>query len=62
MNTANQSLEVLFDKIDNSKLPTWSKTTIAVSLAITPLLDILSKLILVKLVFDFIGKLFNFSW
>jgi hypothetical protein len=60
MKEANQILENLFDKITKSRLPDWAKTIIVVSLALTPLLEIFSRVVLVKQVADLIEKLLGF--
>jgi len=39
MKETTPALVTLFDKVDMSELPTWAKTTIAVTLALTPTLE-----------------------
>ena len=49
--------ESLFDKAMKAKLPKWVQTIIALSQALTPLLQILAPLMLARLLFDLILKL-----
>ena len=53
----NENLESLIETITKSRLPNWAKTTIAVSVGVTPLLQVLVPLILVKLIADLLLKL-----
>jgi hypothetical protein len=55
--TENKSLENLIETVTRSKLPNWAKTTIAVSVGITPVLELLVPLILLTLVLNFLAKL-----
>ena len=54
---SNKSLESLFDKVTKSKLPNWAKTTIALSIFLSPLLEYLSRWILLKQVAEIVSKL-----
>jgi hypothetical protein len=49
--------ESLFDKVTKSKLPDWAKTTIALCLALTPLVEILVPLIMARLFIDLVLQL-----
>ena len=49
--------ESLFDKAMRAKLPKWVQTIIALSQALTPLLQILVPLILARLLADLILRL-----
>jgi hypothetical protein len=53
----NKTLESLFEKITESELPDWAKTTVVVSLALTPLFQILTPLLLLLLVANLLVKL-----
>jgi hypothetical protein len=58
MKEINPISESFYDKITKSRfLPDWAKATIAISLALTPLLEILYRYVLVKQVADLITKL-----
>ncbi len=57
---SNQSLDNLLQTVTKSKLPVWAKTTISVSLGVTPLLEVLVPLVIAKLIADLVLKLLGF--
>ena len=56
----NKTLESLIETIALSELPYWAKTTIAVSVGITPLLQVLVPLIMTGLFLKFLATLLGF--
>ena len=60
MKETKQSPESFFVKVTKSELPNWAKTTIAVSLVLTPLLEMLSKLIIVRQLADLVERLLSY--
>ena len=60
MTQTTKTLAPLLDKVNKSKLPNWAKTTILVAFAITPLLEILSRIIIVKEVANVLEKILGF--
>jgi len=58
--TPNGNLESLIETITKSKLPNWAKTTMALSLAIEPLVETLSPILLVAVIINFLAKLLGF--
>jgi hypothetical protein len=57
MKEADKNLESLIGTITKSKLPDWAKNTIAVSVGVTPLLQVLVPLLVAKLIADLLLKL-----
>jgi hypothetical protein len=60
MKEADKNLESLIGTVTKSKLPDWVKNTVVVSAGITPLLQVVVPLILVKLIADLLLKLLGF--
>ena len=57
----NKTLESLIETITLSKLPYWAKTTMAVSVGITPLLQVLVPLIMTGLLLKFLATLLGLN-
>lgn len=59
MKESNKTLETLFDKVTKSKLPIWAKTTVVISFALTPLIEVFSRVVLVSQISNLIQKLIS---
>ncbi len=57
MKEANKNIGLLFDKVTKSRLPDWAKTTIAIIIFLTPLLERLSSLLLVKQLDEIVARI-----
>ncbi len=57
---SNKSLDSLLQTVTKSRLPDWAKTTISVSLGVTPLLEVLVPLMMLTIILNFIAKLLGF--
>jgi hypothetical protein len=55
--SSDKTLESLIETITKSKLPYWAKTTMALSLAIKPLIETLLPLALATVILNFLARL-----
>ena len=53
----NKNLESLIETVTKTKLPRWAKTTISVSVGVTPLAEILLPPIVLALILNFLSRL-----
>jgi hypothetical protein len=57
MKESPKNLESLLEKFPKTKLPIWAQTVIAIAIALTPLLESLSRLVLVNQLANVLEKL-----